>query len=66
MLEMVTINPAAALGQEGMLGRIRPGAYADLIALPAIGSVAESYESILSFDGAAPWMMVNGEVISTL
>ena len=64
-LEMVTVNPAAALGQRDLLGQIRPGAYADLIAVPAMDAVAESYESIVGFDGAVPWMMVNGDVIST-
>jgi cytosine/adenosine deaminase-related metal-dependent hydrolase len=65
-LEMVTVNPAIALGQRGMLGQIRPGAYADLIALPASGAVAESYESIVGFDEAVPWMMVNGALVSAL
>ena len=66
VLEMVTINPAAALGQRGMLGQIRGGAYADLIALPATGSTPNAYESIVSFDSSIPWMMVNGEVITAL
>ena len=64
-LEMATVNPAAALGQQGMLGQIRPGAYADLIAVPAMDATANAYESIVGFDGAVPWMMVNGDVIST-
>lgn len=64
LLEMVTVNPAAALGEEEMLGQIRPGIYADLIALPARGSVAAAYENIVSFDGTVPWVMVNGDVIS--
>ena len=66
VLEMVTINPAAALGQGGMLGHFHPGAYADLIAMPAMGSTANAYESIVGFDGAVPWVMVNGEIISSL
>ena len=66
VLEMITINPAAALGQPGMLGQIRPGVYADLIAMPAMGSTANAYESIVGFNGAVPWVMVNGEVISSL
>jgi predicted amidohydrolase YtcJ len=66
VLEMVTVNPAAALGQAGVLGQVRPGAYADLIALPAMGAVGESYESIVGFDEALPWVMVNGEATSIL
>jgi cytosine/adenosine deaminase-related metal-dependent hydrolase len=66
VLEMVTVNPAAALRQRGVLGQIHCGTSADLIALPASGALAESYESILGFDAAIPWVMVNGEVISTM
>jgi cytosine/adenosine deaminase-related metal-dependent hydrolase len=66
VLEMVTVNPAAALGQMDTLGQIGAGVYADLIALPAIGSSANPYESIVGFDGAIPWTMVNGAVISSL
>src|SRR4029077_18921826 len=33
VLQMVTVNPAMALHQENVLGRIRPGFHADLIAL---------------------------------
>jgi cytosine/adenosine deaminase-related metal-dependent hydrolase len=34
ILEMVTVNPARALNHEGRLGQLRPGAFADLIAIP--------------------------------
>lgn len=61
VLEMVTVNAAAAIGQGNMLGQIRPGFHADLIALPALGSLANAYENIVSFDGVVPWMMINGE-----
>lgn len=37
LLRMVTVNPARALGLEGQAGQIIPGAWADLIALPADG-----------------------------
>ncbi len=36
VLEMVTVNAAAALGQGDLFGQIRPGVHADLIALPAM------------------------------
>ena len=62
VLEMVTVNPAVALGQGDMLGQIRPGAYADLIALPAMASDADAYESTVGFQGPVPWIMVNGEI----
>lgn len=66
VLEMVTVNPAATLDQPDTLGQIRAGAYADLIAVPAMASVAGVYESIVGFEGAVPWVMVNGEVIRSL
>src|SRR5688572_3643490 len=66
VLEMVTVNAAAALGQRELVGQIRPGVLADLIALPAIDSTTDAYESIVRFDGAVSWMMANGEVIRSL
>lgn len=65
-LEMVTTNASAAMRQTGMLGQIRPGFHADLIAVPALDAGATVYENIVSFEGPVPWMMVNGEVISAV
>ncbi|MGI8481751.1 MAG: amidohydrolase family protein, partial [Chthoniobacterales bacterium] len=59
-LEMVTINPAAALRESGSLGKISAGFCADLIAVPSIASETEVFEKIASFEGVVPWMMVNG------
>src|SRR5437762_591928 len=60
ILEMVTLNPAMALRQENVLGRIRPGFRADLIGIPCTGS-ANFFEEILAFDRPVDWMMVNGK-----
>jgi len=57
---MVTVNPATALHQENMLGRIRPGFCADLIAVPC-GERDRPYEQIVEFDGSIDWVMVNGK-----
>ena len=65
-LEMATVNAAAAVGQRNVLGQIRPGFYADLIALPNIQSDGNVFESIVSFQGAVPWMMVNGETANSI
>ena len=62
-LEMATTNGAAALGQRDRLGCIRPGAFADLIALPS--STGDIFENIVAFSGDMPWMMVNGDVIAS-
>ena len=65
VLAMVTVKAARALGLGNVLGQIRPKFHADLIALPELDSTANVEENIVSFDGAVPWMMVNGEVISS-
>ena len=59
ILKMVTTNPARALQQENTLGKIRSGAFADLIAVPCNGR--ELFEEIVAFTGE-PWMMMAGRV----
>jgi cytosine/adenosine deaminase-related metal-dependent hydrolase len=61
-LEIATINGAAAIGQRNSLGCIRAGASADLIALPLRPST-DVYESIVGYDEAVAWMMVDGEIM---
>jgi cytosine/adenosine deaminase-related metal-dependent hydrolase len=61
-LEMATINGAAAIGQRNSLGCIRAGAFADLIALPLRPS-PDVFESIVAFEGAVSWMMVDGKIV---
>jgi cytosine/adenosine deaminase-related metal-dependent hydrolase len=63
ILEMVTMNPASALGQQNTLGRIRPGFRADLIAIPC-SEGSDLFEEIVAFDGEVDWMMVNGRAKS--
>jgi len=60
-LEMVTTNGAAALHQLDRLGRLIPGAYADMIAVP-VSAAGDIYENIAAFSGNVPWLMVNGEI----
>jgi cytosine/adenosine deaminase-related metal-dependent hydrolase len=60
-LDMVTRNGAAALGQRDSIGCLKPGAYADMIALPA-SATGDIYENIMAFSGSVPWIMVNGEI----
>ena len=61
ILKMVTVNPAMALHREKMIGRIRPGFCADLIAIPC-GRGGDLFEEIVGFDGQVDWVMVNGEM----
>jgi len=57
ILKMVTVNPARALRQENLLGKICPGAHVDLVAVPfRRGNV---FEEILAFEGEA-WVMTGG------
>ena len=61
ILKMATVNPAMALHQENMIGRIRPGFRADLTAIPC-GRGADLFEEIVGFDGDVDWIMVSGEL----
>ena len=60
-VEMVTVNGAAAIDQGNVLGQIRPGYLADLIAIPRGESRSDVFEEIVSFEQTVPWMMVNGQ-----
>src|SRR5207248_8223429 len=59
ILEMVTVNSADALRQADQIGRIRPGFYADLVAIESAGA-ASPIEEIVSHTGAIKWMMAAG------
>jgi cytosine/adenosine deaminase-related metal-dependent hydrolase len=63
ILQMVTLNPAKALGAADRLGRIRVDYLADLIALPLAGPT-DVYEQIINFEKTVPWMMIDGEMKS--
>jgi cytosine/adenosine deaminase-related metal-dependent hydrolase len=61
LLRTVTIHPARALRRHGLLGQIVPGAFADLIALPVSGSVADLHEEIVRYAAPVPWLMIDGQ-----
>jgi cytosine/adenosine deaminase-related metal-dependent hydrolase len=63
LLEMATVNAAKALNQTGKLGRIAPGAWADLIAAPLEGGGVDPYESIVFANKSVSFSMVGGEVL---
>jgi cytosine/adenosine deaminase-related metal-dependent hydrolase len=63
LLEMATVNAAKALNQVGKLGKIVPGAWADLIAAPVEGGGLDPYESIVFANKAVSFSMVGGEVL---
>ena len=62
LLRTVTQNPARALQRQETLGRIAPGAFADLIALPASGNTAAVYEEIVAHERPVDWMMIDGQI----
>jgi cytosine/adenosine deaminase-related metal-dependent hydrolase len=61
ILKMVTVNPAIALRQENIIGRIRSGFCADLIAVQC-SDRGNPFEQIVAFDGLIDWIMVNGNL----
>jgi imidazolonepropionase-like amidohydrolase len=63
VVEMATVNAAKAIGQRDLLGRIQAGLFADLIAIPHLGSAADVFENVVAFEHNVPWMMVNGKAI---
>lgn len=62
VLKTVTVNAAAALNLEDSLGKLVPGAFADMIALPFNGEVPRVYEAILQHRQPVEWMMVDGRM----
>jgi cytosine/adenosine deaminase-related metal-dependent hydrolase len=64
VLRMVTVNPARALRRKGQLGQIVPGALADLIALPASGSLGTVHEEIVEHTAPISWTMIDGQISS--
>jgi aminodeoxyfutalosine deaminase len=61
ILSMATVNPAHALGLEGLAGEISPGSWADLVALPCTCPGAEAEEEIINFSGKPSGVMVSGQ-----
>jgi cytosine/adenosine deaminase-related metal-dependent hydrolase len=61
ILKMVTVNPAMALHQENVIGRIRPGFCADLVAVQC-SELDNPFEQIVGFNGSIDWIMVNGKL----
>jgi len=62
VLMMVTVNAARAIGQGDLLGAISPGFRADLIAIPSAEIGGTAFDAIVAFEGAAPWMMLDGKI----
>jgi len=66
-LEMITVNPARALGLAERLGRVKIGAWADLVAVPTgsvrFGNPREVYAGVLDCRSPASWLMIHGRAV---
>ena len=63
VLKSVTVNAAMALDKKDSLGKLAPGAYADMIALPFKGPIHQVYEAIVQHRLPIQWMMINGRTV---
>ena len=64
LIEMVTVNPARAIGLEQSLGQIRPGYLADAVSIPFRGGYPGIYEEIIDYRNDVLWMMVDGKLVA--
>lgn len=60
ILKMSTVNGARALGLGGAIGEISSCAYADLIAIPFTGKIAEAFDAVVAFTGRPSASMIGG------
>jgi cytosine/adenosine deaminase-related metal-dependent hydrolase len=60
VLQMATVNGARALGMQGRIGELSPGALADLIAIPAAGEGRDVYETVLDHAGPVHASIIDG------
>jgi len=60
ILQMATVNGARALGRKGQIGELSPGAFADLIAIPADRGNRSVYETVLGHTGPVHASMIDG------
>jgi cytosine/adenosine deaminase-related metal-dependent hydrolase len=61
VIEMITINPACALGRKGDLGSIEPGAGSDILALVVPSGVGQSnlVEALVQSGKEGTWTWIN-------
>jgi cytosine/adenosine deaminase-related metal-dependent hydrolase len=63
ILMLATVNAARALNQPDKLGKITPGASADLIAVPLSGPIVDPYEAVVFAEKPICFSMVAGKVV---
>jgi cytosine/adenosine deaminase-related metal-dependent hydrolase len=60
ILRLATVNGARALGLAGQVGELRPGALADVIAVPFHGDPTNAAEAVVNHHGDAAGVMIGG------
>ncbi|MEO6053451.1 MAG: amidohydrolase family protein [Chthoniobacterales bacterium] len=60
-IQMVTLQPARAIGMTGKLGILKAGALADMIAVPAKPSIHQVAAAIIDNQQPITWMLVAGQ-----
>ena len=63
LLRAITRHPARALRREGVLGILKEGALADLIAVPISGTLEDVHDQIIQHHRSIPWMMIDGKIL---
>jgi cytosine/adenosine deaminase-related metal-dependent hydrolase len=61
VLGLATVNGARALGLAGQVGELREGAFADAVAIPFGGSLAEAAEGVVQHRGRVAASLIAGE-----
>jgi cytosine/adenosine deaminase-related metal-dependent hydrolase len=61
IVRMATLNGARALGLSGQIGELAEGCFADLVALPFAGKVADTYDGVLRHTGDVAASMIDGQ-----
>lgn len=60
IVRMATINGAQALGFDGRIGELHPGAFADMIAIPFCEDSTEAYAGVVHHRGPVTASMIDG------
>jgi aminodeoxyfutalosine deaminase len=60
ILKMATVNAAAALGRKRKIGELAPKAFADLIAIPFTGKIADCHRAVIFHPGDVAASMIDG------
>ena len=60
-LQMITVNPAEAIGLPGQLGVIQPHALADLVAFPSAQN-SDPYATVVRSEEEPTFVMINGTI----